>query len=170
MTEHPTGPTDPGTPEAPRDGSGAPEAADPTPAGGPPRPPRSARRMFCATVLACQAFVVFFATLAAYGMRTASGPVLLAVGIGGALVCFLAAGMLRGVAGYVAGSAIQVAFLLAGALVADLRVHLLAVAVTFALLWVVSLVVGRRIDVERAERYQGELDYWADRGARDAGR
>lgn len=133
-------------------GSGQPTA--------PPKPPRSARRLFSATVLGLQAFIVFFATLAAYGMRTAPPGVLIAVGIGGAVLCLVAAALLRNIAGYILGSVIQVAFLVAGFLIPDLRDHLLAVAVTFAVIWVVALTLGARIDVERAERYRGELEHY----------
>lgn len=122
--------------------------------------------MFCSTVLVLEAFIVFFAALAAFGLRTASGGALLVAGLGGATACILAAGLLRTRVGYLVGTVIQVAFLVAGALVADLRVHLLAVAITFAVVWAASLVVGRRIDIERAERYRAELAHYAAQGGR----
>ncbi|WP_454294355.1 DUF4233 domain-containing protein [Salana multivorans] len=117
--------------------------------------------MFCSTVLVLEAFIVFFAALAAFGLRTASGGVLLLAGLGGATACILAAGLLRTRAGYVAGTIVQLAFLAAGLLVADLRGQLLAVAIAFAVVWTASLVVGQRIDIERAERYRAELAHHA---------
>ena len=144
---------------------GAPEGSP----SGAPRPPRSAVRMFCSTVLTLEAFVVFFAALAAYGLRTAPGPVLLAVGLGGALACVLIVGALRSRAGLVLGSLVQVALLAAGALVSDLRVHLLAVAITFAVIWAAAIMIGSRIDVERAERYRLELEHWAATGGAAGG-
>lgn len=125
-----------------------------------PRPPGSARRMFCATLLALEAFVVFFAALGAYGLRVADGGVIALVGAPAALVCVVAAGLLRTGAGYVLGTAIQVALLVAGALVPEVRVHLLPVAFVFALLWGISLTLGTRIDRERAVRHEAELAHW----------
>lgn len=122
-----------------------------------PRPPRSARRMFCATLLGLEALVVFFAALAAYGLRVVDTGVIVGVGLGGAALCIVAAGMLRSVVGYVLGTLVQVALLVAGVLLPQMRDHLLAVGVVFAVLWVVCWRVGGRIDVERAERYEAEL-------------
>lgn len=142
----------------------SPDATDPGP---PPRAPRSALRMFCSTVLGLEAYVVFFAAVAAYGLRSAPTPAILAVGAGAAVLCLVAAGSLRSRAGYVLGSAIQVALLVAGLLMADLRAHLLTVAVVFGVVWVVSLRVGARIDRERAERHVAELAHWRAAGGVD---
>lgn len=116
--------------------------------------------MFAATVLGLEAFVVLFAGLAAYGLRLAPGGVIFAVAGVTALWCLLAAGTLRNVVGYVLGSAVQVALLLAGALIPDLRVHLLPLAIVFALLWAISWQLGRRIDAERAVRHEAEVEHW----------
>lgn len=116
--------------------------------------------MFAATVLASEAFVVFFASLAAYGLKAAEPGVILAVGLSAALACLLCAGLLRHPVGYAIGSVIQVALVGAGIIVADLRVHLLPVAIVFAALWVVSLRVGVRIDRERAQRYREEVEHY----------
>lgn len=121
--------------------------------------------MFCSTVLALEAFVVLFAALAAYGLRAVEPMVILGVGLGGFLLCILAAGMLRSMVGYVLGWLIQAGLIVAGLLIPELRVHLLAVAVAFTVIWVVSLRVGARIDVERAERYEGELEFARAAGA-----
>lgn len=116
--------------------------------------------MFAATVLISEAFVVFFAALAAYGLRAANPGMIIGVGSAAALACILAAGLLRRPIGYAIGSVLQVVLVGAGVLISDLRVHLLPVAVVFAALWVVSLRTGVRIDRERAERYQAELAHW----------
>lgn len=121
--------------------------------------------MFAATVLACEAFVVFFASLAAYGLRAAEPGVILAVGLAASIACLLTAGLLRRRVGYAIGSALQVALVGAGVVVGALRVHLLPVAIVFAVLWVVSLRLGVRIDRERAQRYRVELDHWREGGA-----
>ena len=73
--------------------------------------------------------------------------------------------MLRSVVGYALGWIIQAGLIVAAIAVPELRTHLLAVAITFTVIWVVSLRVGARIDVERAERYQGELDFARDKAA-----
>lgn len=132
------------------------------------KPPRSAKRMFASTVLALEAFVVLFASLAAYGLRAVEPMVILGVGLGGFALCVLAAGMLRSAVGYALGWLIQAGLIVAGILVPELRVHLLAVAVTFTVIWVVSLRVGARIDVERAERYEGELAFAREREASES--
>lgn len=99
-------------------------------------------------MLVLEAFVVLFAALVAYGLRaTAPGTVWL-LGGGLALSLLLAAGLLRQPGGYVVGSVLQVAVVAGGVLVPLMFV----VGGIFAVLWVVSLRLGTRIDRERAER------------------
>jgi len=121
------------------------------------RPPRSARRMFAATVLVLEVLVIFFASLVAYGLRLAD-PASIAVAAGGvAVLVFLAVGLLRTWIGYVLGSVLQVWVLATGLVVPAMYV----LGGLFAVLWVVGLRLGTRIDRERAERWaaeQGLLD------------
>lgn len=121
------------------------------------RPPRSARRMFAATVLVLEVLVIFFAALVAYGLRLAD-PAAIAVAAGGvAVLVFLAVGLLRTWIGYVLGSVLQVWVLATGLVVPAMYV----LGGLFAALWVVGLRLGTRIDRERAERWaaeQGLLD------------
>jgi Protein of unknown function (DUF4233) len=118
----------------------------------PPRPPRSARRMFATTVLLLEVLVVFFAALVAYGLRLAD-PAAIAVASGGvALLAVLAVGLLRSSAGYVLGSALQVWVLASGLVVPAMYV----LGGLFTLLWVVGLRLGTRIDRERAARWAAE--------------
>ncbi|GMA31833.1 DUF4233 domain-containing protein [Litorihabitans aurantiacus] len=135
----------------PSTGQGSPEV----PAA--PKPPRSARRLFCSTLLGLEAFVVFFAALTAYGLRAVDTGVILGVGIGGALACILAAGLLRSFVGYLLGTFIQGCLVAVAFLVPPMRDHMLAVGLVFAVLWVICWRVGARIDVEREERYAAEL-------------
>jgi hypothetical protein len=115
------------------------------------RPAGSARRTFAATVLVLEAAVVLFAALVAYGLRLAE-PAAIAVGAGlVAVAALLAAGLLRTAAGYVLGSAVQL-WLVATGLVVPAMYWLGGL---FALLWVVGLRLGGRIDRERAERLAG---------------
>jgi Sec-independent protein secretion pathway component TatC len=109
---------------------------------------RSARRQFAATMLVLEAFVVLFATLVAFGLRVAAPGQVWLVGGALALALVLAAGVLRRPGGYVVGSVLQVAVVLAGLAVTLMYV----VGGVFAVLWVVSLRLGARIDRERAER------------------
>ena len=120
---------------------------------------RSARHTFAATVLVLEGFVVFFATLVAYGVRAAPPGVVFAVGGSLALVLVLLSGMLSRPGGYLAGTVVQ-GFVLAGGVVlfaAPVRSATfvagttLVVGVIFAVLWVIALRLGGRIDRERAE-------------------
>ncbi|WP_034663749.1 DUF4233 domain-containing protein [Cellulomonas sp. KRMCY2] len=113
-----------------------------------PAPPRSTKRQFAATILVLEAFVALFAALVAFGLRAAPSPVVWGVGGSLAVALVLVAGMLRGPGGYVAGSALQVPVLAAGAVVP----LMLVVGGVFAVLWVVALRLGGRIDNERLER------------------
>lgn len=122
-----------------------PEADAPAPVG---RRQRSARRLFAATVLSLEAFVAFFAALVAFGLRLAEPGVVWAAGGGLAATALLAAGLLRTPVGYVLGSAVQIWFVLTGLVLPAMYV----VGGVFAVLWVVGLRLGGRIDAERAER------------------
>ncbi|GAA4423288.1 hypothetical protein GCM10023169_18700 [Georgenia halophila] len=126
-----------------------------------PREPRSARRMFAVSVLASEVFVVLFATLVAHGLRVADrGTVWVAGGVV-MVLCLLATGLVRrGRAGYVVGTAVQVLLLASGFLVPSM----LVIGGIFVVLWVVSLRVGSRIDVERRARYEAELRHRAEQG------
>lgn len=112
------------------------------------RPQRSARRTFAATVLASEALVVVFAALVAYGLRLAEPGAIALVAGGLALSAVLAAGLLRSAAGYVLGTAVQVWLVATGLVVPAMYV----LGGLFAVLWVVGLRLGARIDRERAER------------------
>lgn len=131
----------------------------------PPRPPRSARRTFAATVLVLEVLVVFFAALVAYGLRLAD-PAAIAVAAGGvAVLAILAVGLLRTWIGYVLGSALQVWILATGLVLPAMYV----LGGLFALLWVVGLRLGTRIDRERAERWAAEKAWFDQQGRTEQG-
>ncbi len=132
--------------------SAAPSAGAP----GEPRRPGSALRMFARSVLLGEAFVVLFATLAAFGLDLAAPAVVWAVGGVVMFWCLLAAGLLRGRAGYVLGTVVQVVLLASGFAIP----MMFALAAVFGVLWLVALRSGRRIDAEREERYRAELDHF----------
>lgn len=145
-------------------------ADDDAPAGGPvrtgdaPVPPprqRSAKHQFAATMLTLEAFVVFFATLAVYGLRLAPPSVVWTVGLSLTVAFVVVAGLLRWPGGYVAGSVLQVLVLAGAVLLAEIRDVGIIIGVVFAALWVASLRLGGRIDRERAERARAEAEYAA---------
>ena len=120
------------------------------PAPAPQRPKRSARGVFTSAVLTIEIFVVLFAALVAHGLRepgAGAGPIWAVAG-GGALLCVVAAGLVRHPAGLWVGSLLQLLLVASGVVVPSMYV----VGAVFAVLWVTALLLGGRIDTERAER------------------
>ena len=108
---------------------------------------RAPKRALAAATVSLEAFVVLFAGLVARGLGPSSGGgrALLVCGVL-AVACLLVAGMLRTPAGYVLGSVLQVAVLATGFWVPTM----FFLGAVFAVLWVVALRVGARIERERA--------------------
>jgi hypothetical protein len=108
---------------------------------------RPAKPQFAQTVLVLEAFVVFFATLVAFGLKAAPPAVVWTAGgvLIGTLV--LLSGLVRHPGGYLAGSLAQLAVLACGVVVTTMY----AVGGVFAVLWFVALRLGGRIDRERAQ-------------------
>ena len=109
---------------------------------------RSPTRTLAASTLVFEALVVFFAGLVAMQLSSLSRGVALGLACGLALACLLTAGLLRHPAGYVVGSVLQVAVVGAGFWVPAM----FFLGAVFAVLWFVSLRVGRRIEAETAAR------------------
>lgn len=105
-----------------------------------------ARQQFASAVLVLEALVVFFATLVAFGLRAASPSVVWGTGLGLVVVLVVLAGVVARPGGYVLGSLAQVLVLAGGLLVP----MMFGVGGVFVLLWVTALVLGARIDAERA--------------------
>lgn len=105
-----------------------------------------------ATVLASQGLVIVLAALVARGLADAEGDSggarWLWTGLGLAVLCFLAAGLMRRPWGVTLGWVIQ-AVTLATAFVVPL---MLVVGAMFLILWVGSLVLCRRVEDQVAER------------------
>lgn len=102
----------------------------------------------CSAVLTFEALLVLFAIAPAIVVSHTPGAV---AGIGGAVVallCILAAGMLRRRSGYVLGFAVQVLLVLSGFATPLMWV----LGTLFALLFVVAYVLGGRLDAEKAVR------------------
>jgi Protein of unknown function (DUF4233) len=107
---------------------------------------RSPMRTLAATMLALEALVVFFAALVAKnfsGLSVAS-----AVGGGAvlAVLCLVAAGLLRSRVGYLLGWLLQLVMILTGTVVP----MMFGIGLLFAALWVVALVVGAKVEREQA--------------------
>lgn len=109
---------------------------------------RSTQRSLCAAMLTLQAVVLFLTTpvmvsVAGVGLTSA-----LVIGLGLTLACVVAAGTLRHSVGYGLGWAIQVASLALGFVIT----MMFLLGVIFGALWAGAYYVGRKIDVEKAER------------------
>lgn len=122
--------------------------AEPRQGATPQRRARSVRRLFAMLVLLGEALVVGFATLVAKDLAgVGRGTALLAGGIL-AVLCLLAAGLLRSRIGYLLGWLIQV-LLIASALWVPVMLFL---GLAFGALWVTGLVQGSRADQLTARR------------------
>ncbi|SKB01517.1 Protein of unknown function [Agreia bicolorata] len=115
---------------------------------GPARParPASVRRSLGSIVLGFESVVMFLAALVAFGLKAL--PALPALG-GGALLCVglvAGAGLLRFRWGYAFGWVLQAAIIASAFLVPVMWI----VGVLFVGLWTYCMVVGARIDREKA--------------------
>jgi hypothetical protein len=109
---------------------------------------RAPTRALAATTLTFEAMVVFFAGLVAKELSSLSTGAALGLSGGIAVACLVTAGLLRFRVGYVIGSVLQVAVIGFGFWVPTM----FFLGVVFAVLWVVALRVGRRLEREAAER------------------
>lgn len=111
-------------------------------------PARSYRRLFALLVLVGEAFVVGFAALVAKDLSdVGTAPALITGGVL-ALVCVLAAGLLRSRVGYLLGWLVQLG-LIASALWLPV---MLFIGLAFAALWVVALTQGSKADALTVRR------------------
>lgn len=110
---------------------------------------RSTKRMFAATTLTCEALLVFFATLAAYGLVPIEDRHVSYLIVGGVviLLCVLCAGMLRSRAGYALGWILQIVLVASGFVVPMMFV----IGFAFAVIWFFALRIGGRVDREKIE-------------------
>lgn len=107
-----------------------------------PATSRSVRRLFAMLVLLGETLVVGFATLVAKDLAGVGRDTALLAGGLLALLCLVAAGMLRVRVGYSLGWAVQV-LLLASAIWVPV---MLFIGVVFGGLWVTALVQGQKAD------------------------
>jgi hypothetical protein len=110
---------------------------------------RSPTRIMAATTLTCEALVVIFAGLVAKDLSSLSLGAALGISAALAVGCLLAAGMLRSRGGYVLGSVLQVLIIGYGFWVP----MMFFVGALFAGLWILSLVLGTRVEREAERRW-----------------
>ncbi|MFC3299405.1 DUF4233 domain-containing protein [Arthrobacter agilis] len=117
---------------------------------GMPKKRRSTRIMFASTVLLLEAFVVFFATLAVFGLRRdeISPAVILTSGLILGVVLILTCAVLTKRWGIALGWVLQLVIIAGGLLEPTMFV----VGLAFALTWFYGLRQGARVDRENVER------------------
>lgn len=116
---------------------------------------RSPRRGMCAAVLSLEAVVLGLSSPVAIAVSDVEPAVALPVGLGLAVLCVVAAGMLRSPRGYDLGWVVQGAAIALGFLVTTM----FFLGAMFAALWATADLLGRKIERERAEafaRYDAE--------------
>lgn len=103
----------------------------------------------CAAVLSLEAVILGLTAPVAIAISDVSPAVAITVGLGLAVTCVLAAGMLRTRRGYDLGWVVQGAAIALGFLVTTM----FFLGALFALLWGTADYLGRKIERERAEAY-----------------
>ncbi len=129
---------------------------------GMPRKRRSTKVMFASTVLLLEAFVVFFATLAVFGLRRGEFPpaVILGVGIALSLVMVFACAVLSRPWGVGLGWILQIVLILTGIV----EPMMFLVGALFGLAWWYGIRTGIRIDSESAQREREQAEWNAAHG------
>lgn len=126
---------------------------------GMPKKRRSTKVMFASSVLLLEAFVMFFATLAVFGLRRDEiSPVLiLSVGIGLSLVMVAACAVLSRPWGIGLGWALQLVLVLTG----FVEPAMFLVGAMFALAWWYGIRTGIRLDREAGQREREQAEWEA---------
>jgi hypothetical protein len=129
---------------------------------GMPKKRRSTKVMFASTVLLLEAFVVFFATLAVFGLRRGEFPPALILGIGIALslVMVFACAVLSKPWGVGLGWILQIVLILTGIV----EPMMFLVGALFGLAWWYGIRTGIRIDSESAKREREQAEWDAAHG------
>jgi hypothetical protein len=108
----------------------------------------STRRSLCAAMLVLQAIVLFLTGVVTIGLSDIGATASLSIGVGLALLCLLAAGLLGRPGGYALGWLVQVVSIGLG----FVTLAMVFLGVVFAALWATAYFMGIRIDREKAER------------------
>ena len=110
------------------------------------RQKRGVRQSLASIVLAFELIVVFLASLVAFGLKVQPGPIAL---IGGGVICLailFTMAMLRHEWGFVLGWVLQGVIVATGIFVPVMW----AIGLVFAGMWIYCMVVGGRIDRQKA--------------------
>lgn len=100
--------------------------------------------------------MALFLALVLYGLSLVSAASAWSIGAVIAVLALGAAATLRAGFGYLFGWLTQVALIAAGYYIPDMYL----LGAIFLALWIASVVLGGRIDVEREERYRAEVAYY----------
>jgi hypothetical protein len=119
---------------------------------------RSMQRTLCAAILSLEAIVLFLTGVVTIGTTDLGAVRSVLLGVGLALLCVVAAGMLGRRGGYPLGWLVQVVSVALGLVVTVM----FAIGALFAVLWATAYVLGERIDRERAERLVLEAEWRAE--------
>jgi hypothetical protein len=119
------------------------------------------RRSMCSAILVLQAIVLFLTGVVSIGTTDLSAGTALGTGVGLAVVCVLAAGLLGRPGGYALGWVVQVVSIALGFLVTTM----FFLGVVFAALWAGAYFLGAKVDREKAEREVLEREWQAEHGA-----
>jgi hypothetical protein len=111
----------------------------------------------CAAILVLEAIVLFLTGVVTIGTTELGAGRAVLLGVGLAVLCLVAAGMLGRRGGYPLGWLVQVVAIGLGVVVPAM----FFVGCLFALLWVTAYFLGVRIDRERAERLVLEEEWRA---------
>ncbi|GAB3555344.1 hypothetical protein GCM10027404_31950 [Arthrobacter tumbae] len=124
---------------------------------GMPKKRRSVKVMFASTVLLLEAFVVLFATLVVFGLRSDTIPVGVILGVGLTLsaVLILSCAFLTKPYGILLGWVLQVLIIATG--IAEPMMFL--VGILFALTWLYGIRTGARLDRENAQRDREQAEW-----------
>ncbi len=109
---------------------------------------RSVRRTLGSMVLAFEAFVVFFGTLAAFGLKVADGPTVWTVGLTLSAILILTPGYLGKPGSYWFGWALQLVLLVVSFFVP----WMLLIAIIFVGFWGWAMIAGYTIDLAKKNR------------------
>ena len=107
---------------------------------------KSVKRMLGSILLAFEAFIAFFATLVAFGLKAADGPIVWTVGLVLSFLLILTPGILGRKGSYAFGWVLQAAIVAIGFWL----VAMFYIGVLCACLWVWAMIAGGTIDRAKA--------------------
>lgn len=111
-------------------------------------PNRSVRRTLGSMVLAFESFIVFFGTLAAFGLKVADGPTVWTIGLVLSIVLIITPAYLGKPGSYWFGWALQIVLLVVSFFVP----WMLLVAIIFVGFWGWAMIAGYTIDLAKKAR------------------